>query len=99
MHAGVRNRKKMAAYLNLLVEELGWLERKEHVERTRWNPRKENCRQRRWTVSWCSITTPGRKFLELFPSPRVEEEVVEDEQLPTPEEQARNWKEWLGGQG
>jgi len=88
----LRNRKKMLAYLKLLVEELGWLERKEQVERTRWNPIKTNYRNRRWTVSWYSLTTSGKKFLELFPSPLVHE--VEDEKLPTPEEQARNWKEW-----
>ncbi len=89
----LRNRGKLVQYLKLLVDELGWLEKKDEVNSTPWNPAR-NFRRRRWTVSWYTITTLGKSFLELFPAKAVEEE--EDEGLPTPEEQARNWKEWLG---
>jgi hypothetical protein len=87
----LRNRGKMIQYLKLLVDELGWLERKEELRKTRWNPMSLNRRERRWTVAYYCITQLGRSFLELFPTPRVLEE-----DLPTPEQQEKNWKEWLG---
>ncbi len=94
----LRNRKRLDAYLKLLVEELGWLEKKEQVQKTRRNPLNQNYRYRQWIVSWYSLTDLGSTFLELFPAPRVEGHRVEEEEerLPSPEEQEKNWKEWLG---
>ncbi len=88
----LRNRGKLIQYLKLLVDELGWLEKKGEVRSTPWNPASRNYRHRRWTVSWYHITHLGKSFLELFPTP----ELTEEEELPTPEQQEKNWKEWLG---
>ena len=90
----LRNRGKMIQYLKLLVDELGWLEKKDELRSTRRNPAGANQRGRQWTVAYYGVTHLGRSFLELFPSPRVLEDEKED--LPTPEQQERNWKEWLG---
>lgn len=85
------NRGKLIQYLKLLVDELGWLEKKDEVRSTPWNPASRSYHQRQWTVSWYHLTPLGNSFLELFCTPRVVEE-----QLPSPEQQAKNWKEWLG---
>jgi hypothetical protein len=90
----LRNRGKMIQYLKLLVDELGWLEKKDELRSTRRNLVRANRRERQWTVAYYVVTNPGRSFLELFPSHRVLED--EEDDLPTPEQQERNWKEWLG---
>ncbi len=97
----LRNRKRITQYLRLLVDELGWLEKKQEARKTRFNPVKNQARHRQWTVSFYCLTESGKAFLELFPSdlvipaPRAQED---DEDLPTPEEQARNWEAFQRGE-
>ncbi len=88
----LRNRMKLLQYLKLLVTDLGWLEI-EGVKMSRTNPTRRR-RERHWKLSRYRITDLGKSFLQLFPYARVLPPA--DDGLPSPEEQAKNWKEWLG---
>ena len=79
-------------YCNITV--IRWLERNEEVRNTPWNPMRRTRRERRWIEAYYTLSARGRSFLALFPDPRVLPD--EEEDLPTSEEQARNWKEWIG---
>lgn len=76
--AELRNREKLIQYLNLLVSDLGWLEKKNEPQKTRWNPTKTNYHSRRWKVSWYYITDLGRSFLGLFPDHQPSVKLAED---------------------
>jgi hypothetical protein len=89
----LRNRGKMIQYLKLLVDELGWIDKKDEVRNTRRNMRMNRC-DRYWTVAYYGATHLGKSFLTLFPSPRVLEDDERD--LPTPEQQEKNRKESIG---
>ncbi|MDG6905563.1 MAG: hypothetical protein JRN20_07255 [Nitrososphaerota archaeon] len=81
----LQNRGRLIQYLRLLVEDLGWLEKKEETRRTSWTPKSKSLR--RWTVSWYSMTQAGRTFLGLFPEPRILEDT---EDAPFPEQFPEN---------
>lgn len=93
----LRSERRLEDYLSLLLE-LGWLSQQEEKQSTLWNPILTR-RMRTWNVAFYHLTKSGQSFLSLFPKD-VAEKVLpklesEDEGIPSPEEQQRNYDEWL----
>jgi hypothetical protein len=101
----LRNRNRIVLYLRFLVEELGWLEKREETHSTLWNPTK-NTPMKQWKVSFYTLSELGVQFLSLFPrksgippqSPEDNPAGADDEGLPSPEEQAKNWELFKRGE-
>lgn len=62
----IRNRKRLGEYLNLLTEDLGWLEKKEELTSSVYNPISRSQRKK-WYESWYYLTPKGTTFISLFP--------------------------------
>lgn len=77
----MRNRKKLGEYLKLLVNELGWLEKREELKTSPYVPRRTRP-DRKWVESWYYLTDKGRTFISLFPPQEEEEENNKKERGP-----------------
>jgi hypothetical protein len=97
----LRNWKSLKGYLLLLLE-LKWIESFEREESTRYNYVKPGRESRHWKVTWYRLTENGKQFLSLFPKDLASTKIVpvieEEEELPNPQEQAKNWELFKAGQ-
>jgi hypothetical protein len=95
----LRNWQSLHNYLELLLE-LGWIESFERQESTRYNYVKTGP-LRHWKTRWVRLSSLGKEFLSLFPKglPVPQQVDYDDEKdLPSPEEQARNWELFKRGE-
>ncbi|HKW05068.1 MAG TPA: hypothetical protein VJN71_07210 [Nitrososphaerales archaeon] len=95
----LRSERRLKEYLDLLSNEFGWLESFEETKSTPWTPFL-TAPTRRWKVSCYRLSESGRQFLSLFPQDlalplEIRLKIEVDDGIPTPEQQQRNYEEWL----